>query len=402
MRNLKSSKVTILCPAATPSVTLALKGIRSYAHTQEDWHLISSPPSFFSSSGVSLDLQFMHQWTGSGIITSTASEEELLAIRKMKIPAVNILMGHEDTFGIPRVVVNDHKVGRLAAEHLLSRGLRSMAFLGRKVPWFSHLRHRGFAERLAEVGLTPKVFLQGPDKQTKQAWLGRVDEIARWAASLPRPTGIFAVHDYRAQLLLDACHVAGLNIPEDIAVVGVDNDESICDHSIPSLSSVACNQEKIGWEAAALLSRMLKGEKAPRADFFVEPDRVVARQSTDRLYCSDPATQRALDLMSDQIGKPFNIEELAEQVGVSKRTLETRFRDHLASSPHEYLTKMRVQRAQVLMSKPGKRTIERTAVECGFGSVSAFYGVFKRFTGESPARFRKKQLAAQAEQPGGR
>ncbi len=396
MRKLTSSRVTILCPAATPSVALVLKGIRSYAHTQDDWHLVSSPPAFFRSPGVSLDLQFMHQWTGSGIITSAANEEELRAIRKMKIPAVNVLMGLEETFGIPRVAVDDYKVGRLAAEHLLSRGLRSLAFLGRKEPWFSQLRHRGFAERVTEAGLSPKALLQGPDKQTKRSWLGRIDEIAQWVASLPRPTGIFAVHDYRAQLLLDACHVAGLEVPGDIAVIGVDNDENICDHSIPSLTSVACNQEKIGWEAAALLSRMLKGEKPPRADFLMDPERVVARQSTDRLYCSDAATQRALDLMSEQIGKPFNIEELAERVGVSKRTLETRFRSHLAASPHEYLTKLRVQQAQALMSKPGKRTIEQTAIECGFGSVSAFYGVFKRFTGESPAKFRKKQLAAQA------
>ena len=210
------------------------------------------------------------------------------------------------------------------------------------------------------------------------------------------------MHDYRAQLLLDACHVAGLEIPGDIAVIGVDNDENICDLSIPSLTSVACNQEKIGWEAAALLSRMLNGEKPPRADLLVAPERVVARQSTDRLYCADTATQRALDLMSEQIGKPFNIEELAEQVGVSKRTLETRFREHLEASPHEYLTRLRVQHARALMSKPGKRTIEQTALECGFGSVSAFYGVFKKFTGESPAKFRRKQLATQAEQPAGR
>ncbi len=398
MRKLNSSRVTILCPAATPSVALALMGIRSYAHTQDDWHLISSPPAFFRSPGGSLDLHFMQEWTGSGIITSTANEEELLAIRKMKIPAVNILMGSKERFGVPRVAVDDYKVGRMAAEHLLSRGLRSLAFLGRKEPWFSQLRHRGFAERLAEVGQSAKTLLQGPDKQTRQSWLGRVDEIAQWVASLPHPTGVFAVHDYRAQLLLDACYMAGLRVPEDIAVIGVDNDENICDHSIPSLSSVACNQEKIGWEAAALLGRMLKGEVAPVSDLLVDPDRVVARQSTDRLYCSDAATQRALDLMSEQIAKPFNIEELAEQVGVSKRTLETRFRDNLQASPHEYLTKMRVQRAEALMSKPGKRTIEQTAIECGFGSVSAFYGVFKRFTGESPAKFRKKQLAIQAEQ----
>ncbi len=389
MRSTNLSRITILCPAPLPTLARLLTGIRNYSLTRPGWHLISSAPAVFRTHGAALDLQFVRGWKGDGIITSSINPEELRHIRKAGIPAVN-LAGHlPKNLGVPRVMVSDYKVGRMAADHLIGLGLTHLVFLGQRGPWYGQQRLQGFRERVAEAGLGCQVFLQGPDTRTRRNWFKRVDEIATWASSLPRPTGVFAVHDYRARLLLEACYLAGIKIPEDIAVVGVDNDESICLHTVPTISSVSCNLEKVGWEAAALLDRMMQGEPWPKHDGLIDPDGVISRQSTDRLYCDDPTTQRAVDFMREHLGECFNIEQLAGKVGVSKRTLETHFRNALQTSPHEFLIKLRVERAKALMRSPQKRSMEKIAAECGFGSVSAFYGVFGRVAGASPGSFRK-------------
>ncbi|MGC3988862.1 MAG: substrate-binding domain-containing protein [Chthoniobacteraceae bacterium] len=197
-----------------------------------------------------------------------------------------------------------------------------------------------------------EIFLQSPHERTNRTWPQRVAGVARWLASLPRPTGIFAVHDYRAQFLMEASHEAGLRIPEDIAVLGMDNDETICEHCAPTLSSVSRSSERVGWEAAALLDRLLCGEPPPDEDLLVEPDQVVMRQSTDNLYSADPLVKSALDYLRTHLETPFNIAQVAETLGVSKRTLETRFRDRLHRSPHQFLSGLRVQHAQALLRTP--------------------------------------------------
>jgi LacI family transcriptional regulator len=192
------------------------------------------------------------------------------------------------------------------------------------------------------------------------------------------------VHDYRAILLMEACQEAKLRIPDDIAVIGMDNDVTVCEHSAPTLTSVMRGSQRVGWEAAALVDRIMQGEPTPTEDLLIIPDGVVERQSTDMLYCADPLVKSALDYMRDNLGTQFNITAIAEHAGVSKRTLETRFRTHLECSPHDFLTRLRIQRAETLMGQADARTIERIAAECGFGAVSTFHAAFQRISSTSP------------------
>jgi LacI family transcriptional regulator len=335
----------------------------------------------------------MRGWKGDAIIAVSNDKSELRYVRTMGIPVVNLAGGLSKSFGVPRVMVNHFDAGRMAAEHLLSRGLRHLAFFGWKDLWYSDQRRLGFNERAAEACIECDAFLQGAGEEFNKTWPQRVARIARWLASLPKPAGVFAVHDYRAQFLMEACHEAGLRIPEDIAVMGMDNDETICEHCVPSLTSISRNSERVGWEAAALLDCMMRGESTPTADVLLEPDGVIERQSTNMLYSEEPIVQRALDYMRTHLRTQFNIEQIAEHVGISKRTLETRFRDSVRSSPHDFLSKLRVQHAQALMQMPQKRTVEETALECGFGTARALNKAFHRIVGQPPNRYRKSYLA---------
>jgi LacI family transcriptional regulator len=390
MRNSPSRRVAILYPASVPWFAHCLDGIRRYARDHGEWQIISSPPTLSGAEESALTLRSMRGWKGDAIIVASNDQRELRQARRMAIPVVNLAGGLRGPYGVPRVMVNHFAAGRMAAEHLLGRGLRHLAFFGWSNLWYSEERQRGFFERAEEAGVKCAAFLQRSGEEADMSWPKRVARPAKWLAALPRPTGIFAVQDYRAQFLVEVCEEAKLRIPEDIALVGMDNDETVCEHSVPTITSVSRNSERIGWEAMALLDRMTHGEPAPTEDLLLEPDRVVARQSTEGIFCTDPLVRRAVQVIRERLHAQVNVADLAERLGVSKRTLEMRFRDTAGSSPHEFLTRLRVERAQALMHVPEKRTVKRIALECGFGTAATVYAAFRRHTGESPGSFRRK------------
>lgn len=399
MRKTTPSKVAIIYPASVPWMARCLDGIRRYARENGGWHLFSSPPSLLGVGEPALNLHALRGWKGDAIIAVSNDPDELRAARKLKIPVINLAGGGSESHGVPRVMVNHYQAGRLAADHLLARGLRHLAFIGWNDLWYSEQRRLGFSERAAESGIKIQVLLQSAIAESSLSWTQRITGLAEWLAALPRQSGVFCVHDYRAQVVIEACQEAKLRIPNDIAVIGMDNDETICEHSVPTLTSVSRNSEQVGWEAAALLDRMMHGEAPPMEDLLLAPDGVIERQSTNMLYCHDPAVQRALDYMRTHLETQFNIEILAQHAAVSKRTLETRFRASLGGTPHAHLTWLRVQRAQALMQMPGKRTLEQIASECGFGTAPTFYASFQRITGESPGEFRRKHASTPTVSP---
>ena len=389
MRKLAPRKIAILCPTSIPWVALCVEGIRQFAREQGGWHLFSSPPAVQGTGESALSLRSIRGWKGDAIVVVSVDEEELRYAGRIGIPVVNLGGGSARTFGVPRVMVDHYKAGRLAADHLLNCGLRNLAFFGWRDLWYSERRRLGFSDRAREAGVQSKSLLLNSRAESRKNWADRIAGLANWLSSLPRPSGIFAVHDYRSQLIVEACQEVGLRIPADIAIIGMDNNEIVCEHSVPTLSSVSRNSQRVGWEAASLLDRIMRGQKAPPEDIFLEPDGVVARQSTAMQYSDDATVQCALDYMRENLGAQFNISAVAEHAGTSKRSLEMRFRGALRTSPHRFLTKLRVQRAESLLQMPQKRTIDQIAVECGFGTAATFYAAFRQKTGLSPASFRR-------------
>ncbi|HZZ20639.1 MAG TPA: substrate-binding domain-containing protein [Opitutaceae bacterium] len=394
MRRTTPRKVAILCPTSIPWISLCIDGIRQFAREQGGWHLFSSPPSMRGTGESALTIRSMRGWKGDAVIMISDEPHELRYARGFGLPMVNLGGGAPKAHGVPRVMVNHFKAGRMAADHLLARGLRNLAFFGWQDLWYSEQRQLGFMQRTSEAGAECKVLLRASRHESNQNWAHRVASLTRWLVSLPRPCGIFAVHDYRAQFLIEACQEAGLRIPADIAVVGMDNNEAICEHVVPTLSSISRGSQRVGWEAASLLDKLMRGEKPPLDDYFLDPDGVVARGSTAMQYCEDPMVQAALDFMRDNLEKQFNVSAVADHTATSKRTLEMAFRQSLGTSPHRFLTKLRVQRAEAMLRLPQKRSIEDIASECGFGTAATFYAAFRRMSGQSPANFRRESIVS--------
>ena len=390
MRKSDVRKIAVAYPVSVPWMARCMDGLRAYARAHGNWHIFSSPPTLRGAEETALTLRTLRDWKGDAVLVVSSDVRELRMAARMRIPVVNLSGGLAQSYGVPRVMVNHYSAGRLAAEHLLERGLRNLAFFGWKDLWYSEQRCKGFKERAAEAGIECEMFLQKPGEEVGQTWTRLIAKPGKWLASLPRPAGVFAVQDYRAQFLIEACQEAELRVPEDIAVIGMDNDVTLCEHSIPTLSSVSRNAERVGWIAAELIDRLMNGDAFPSAEVLIEPDGVIPRQSTDRLYCSDPLVQAAVDLTREHLKKPWNIATLAGHVGVSKRTLEMRFRENLGCSPHDFLTKLRILQAQTLLQTQKQWPLEQIAAECGFGTCTTFYAAFRRQTGQTPASFRRQ------------
>ncbi|WP_411845010.1 DNA-binding transcriptional regulator [Roseibacillus persicicus] len=390
-------KIAVVYPASIPWMGQFLDGIRRFSGPLGGWRLYTTPPALASTGERTLAISSLVGWQGDGVIAVVSNEEEAREARLLKVPIVNISSWEKESFGFPRVGVDNFQAGRLAADHLLSRGLKNLAFIGWDGVYYSDLRRMGFIGRARELGSEVSELLKHPNEFDEENWGQRLRVLSHWIHQLPKPCGVFAVHDYRAQLVIDACDVAGVRVPQDVAVIGMDNDVIICRHSMPTITSISRNSEEVGWQAAALLHRLMEGDAdlAKDEEIRVPPECVVARESTDTHYHGDEVVRVSIRYIENRLRYPFNVEEVANHVGVSKRKLEMRFRDCVGKSPHQFITEARVARARELLNRPGGQSLQMISENCGFVSYSAFVSSFKRVTGVSPKEARNQKTTGE-------
>jgi len=387
-----SLKIALLYPTSLPWMAELVDGVRRYGLQFGGWQLLTCPPSIAATGERSRTLHSLVGWHGDGAIAVIRSEEDRELARQLGIPVVNLSGWEADAHGVPRVSVDNRLAGRLAAEHLLERGLRHFAYLGWEQVHYSEERLAGFRERIQEEGLEVGVLLGSPEDGTRRTLVDELQSVSSWMQSLPLPCGVFAVHDYRAQLVLEACASIGLRVPRDVAVIGMDDDRLVCEHSSPTLTSVTRNASGIGWEAAALIDRILRGEVSGTPDILVAPDGVSERQSTDLYHHPDEIIQLAVAFMLGNLRDDPKVDAIARHAGVSRRTLELRFRSCTGRSPRQYLTEAKVGHAKKLLRGPSKRNLRQLATECGFTSYPAFVAAFQSLSGQTPSEYRKSLL----------
>jgi LacI family transcriptional regulator len=284
----------------------------------------------------------------------------------------------------PSILNDNREVGRVAVRHLLERGLRSLAFYGPRGRWWSDERLAGARE--AAPGGRIAVRRSGP-----QPWEAEQAGLGRWLAGLPGPAGLFAANDILGLRALDACRRSGLGVPEQVAVVGADDDAELCELSDPPLSSVAFHPERAGFEAASLLDRLMRGERAPRRPLLVAPRGVTTRQSTDVLAIADPHVARALHFIRRHACEGINAASVLREVGLSRRSLEHRFRKALGRTPKAEIRRLQIERAKGLLSGTELK-IAAVADRCGFHQAAYLCAVFRRAVGTTPAAWRRQVL----------
>jgi LacI family transcriptional regulator len=292
------------------------------------------------------------------------------------------------------VVTDSARIGEIAAEHLLACGFKRFAYCGcqpsfeEDVPW-SELRHEAFAARLNKSGCSCENF-PVPPRSGGSAWLRERAIMARWLQSLPKPVGLMAANDDRARQVVEACKIAGISVPFDIGIVGVDNDEVVCGLSDPPLSSVAVNFARAGYEAASALDCLMNGGGNVPARIVVHPTHVVVRRSTDVVAVEDKSVAKALRYIRDALRlEELTVAIVARNAGISRRLLEKRFRRELGHSILDGIRRMRTDKIAQLLVETQLPVCE-IAETLGFGDVQHFARYFRAVKKMSPLAYRKK------------
>jgi LacI family transcriptional regulator len=352
-----------------------------------NWSYITAPES------LALSVLDLVGWRGDGIIAAINTPAEAECVRELKRPTVNI-SGTLAKTPVPRVSLDNELVGKAAAEHLIERGFRDFAYYGLRDVAYSLVRCKSFEARLEASGSSSVALLMPPTYRAKGVqWREQQRRLVKWLAALPKPIGLFAVSDYRARQVLDACRQIGLRVPQQVAVIGVDNEEVICVHVQPQLTSVARNNQQEGYNAAAMLDQLLRGKKVEDLEKNVSPLGVVARESTETVAFKDARLCQAIEYLNRHIEDPIGVQELASYVGVSRRWMEYAFRDALGESPYQYIRHRRLKRAAHLLEEEPNVKIYQVARRTGFTSAKQLSMAFGQEFGQSPREYQRAKNA---------
>ena len=308
-------------------------------------------------------------------------------MRRTGLPVVDVL-GVLPEAGFPIVHVDDTAIAAAAADHLYERGFRKFAFFGiRKENW-SERRRDALSENLRNRGCCLEVYEAAREELRSIAWENLEDTFAQWIADLPKPIGVVVCSDQRGPDFLEACRRAGVAVPDDVAVVGVDNDEPLCEVSQPPLSSVWPDHQAVGQRAAELLDALMRGESAPAAPVLIPPRSVVVRRSTDVLAIADPNVAKAMRVIRERGTEDISVDEIVRESGVSRSVLQRRFRAVLGTTIHAEILNCRLQRACHLLVETDLCLMEIGEV-AGFKHQEYMGAVFKSRLKVTPGQYRK-------------
>lgn len=301
--------------------------------------------------------------------------------------AVVDVAGAFDVKGAAVVKSDSAQIAHRAADHLLERGFRHFSYVGNTVMDFSEKRQQHFCQYLADRGITVQVFNKPPEI-CDQPEFDDVD-LGQWLLKQPRPLAVFACNDLRARNVVTACRERGIAVPEEVSVVGVDNDEAFCELTDPPLSSVQPNWRRLGLIAATTLNEMLKGEGPPAHPILIPPVGVVTRLSSEMPAIDDPVVARAMYVIRQNALGGINVEELLDHLTVSRATLERRFAKRLNRSPKDEILRLRLARAKQLLIET-EYNLATIATMCGFKTAAHLSVTFKSHTKQSPGEFRTR------------
>lgn len=384
----RTKRVLLHFPARDAESAAMMRGIAHFLQTRGGWtvHLDEG-----RRTGPELRWQLAHGWCG--VISRDTSPALIEGCAAFQLPLV-ALDDAPPPAGVSKILNDNDGIGAMGGEFFLDRGFRHFAFVGDAASGWACEREQGFVEAVRLGGHHAAVFR---DEAAAAGGLGggapSAGALAAWLRQLPKPAGVMACDDWRAMQILAAAHVAALQIPEELSVLGAGNDEVRCELAVPTLSSVAPGAFQAGYQAAEHLAQRLAGAVGGICDLRIEPVQVVGRRSTDALAIPDRAVATAVRYIGEHACRGLTVGEVLPQAAVSRAQLEKKFRQYLGRSPQAEIRRVQVARIRQLLTEtdlPLKRIAELT----GFDYMEYLCVVFRRLTGETPGAFRRRQQPA--------
>ncbi|MDZ4821815.1 MAG: XylR family transcriptional regulator [Planctomycetota bacterium] len=378
----KIPHVVLLIETSRTYTRNLLRGVRRYISEHGPWSVYLEMRALDSRVPV-----WLSSWKGDGILCRSSSVEMVEAIRQTQIPTVELRSSRIQR-GLPFVGVDNSAFGKLVADHFIERGLRNFACFELDVEQYFEDRRDSFVQYLASRGYSCDCYRSPDSCEQPTDWESQQCELADWLSKLPKPIGIMACNDQLGFWLLDACNRSGIMVPDEIAVVGAEDDESLCDFATPPMSSVHFPGAQIGYAAAALLDRLMAGEAPPSKPLLIAPYEIVVRKSSDTVAVDDPIVAQALRFIRKQARYGCGVEDVCLHVGVSRRTLERRMRAIVGRSPLEEIRSVKVDCVRQLVLETDL-SLEKIAHLSGFSHAQDVIEAFRNRFHMTPGQFRR-------------
>jgi LacI family transcriptional regulator len=358
-----------------------LRGIGQFA-AEHRWHI--------SSASITQEYAIPHRWRGDGILAWLSADVRLARfVLSRELPVVDFSLRRTHTR--PRVVLDHEAAGRMAADHFLERGIRRCVYYSFADNWTFRQRGKAFLDRLAAAGSTGRWLRcpeDGPRHDDPSYWRARQRWLRKQLLACDTPLGVFAANGTHAVEVHEVCESAGLRVPEQVAIIGVEGDLLVGQDSLCALTTLDPNYEELGYRGAALLDRLMHGGSPPAAPIRIAPARIVVRRSTEVTSVTHPEVRHAVRYIADHLPEPLDVKRVARAVAMSPRGLHKAFVEHMGRTPGAHIRAARIEAAKRLLAETETK-VEAVARLSGYPSPNTFFVAFRRHCGMTPAAYRK-------------
>ncbi|WP_099463801.1 MULTISPECIES: AraC family transcriptional regulator [Parabacteroides] len=377
-------KILVLTDFSSGYSRRLLEGIIRYSREVGPWSFIRMPLYYLMMNGENGVVDFAKRWKADAIIAQLR-DVNIDLFRSLDIPIIVQNYRHRNK-NISNLTGDYYETGVLAADFFLGKGFRHFAYYGYKNAIWSRERALGYKERIEKHGYTCNM-LENKNPDNKE-WLYNTEDMGKWLEALPKPTALFACDDFYALQISETCNIYNISIPDDIAILGVDNDTLLCNLSTPTLSSIVLDVENGGYQAAKLLDQYIKNEQKEAFNIVVKPLYIENRASTDKYAVSDPHVKIVLDYITNNYNNKISVSDLVNLVPLSRRILEKKFKDQIGTSIYQCVLDHRINHFTKLLLTTNLH-LPDAAIQVGFDDYKNVSRIFRKYKSMSPAEYRK-------------
>jgi LacI family transcriptional regulator len=375
-------RVAVLVDTSSSWGRRIVTGIHDYIHKHERWQM------FIETRGLQEVWSVPAGWRGDGIIARISNPTLAADLKARNLPVVNVSGIQMPGVDFPRVSTDLHAVGHLAAQHFLDRGFKSFAYCSLTGLSYVLQLQESFSQAVTAAGGTCNIYAAKPGLGAEMDWNSDLSQLGEWMKSLPKPVGMLAWDYSSGRAIMFAAELAGLLVPEEVAVLCGGDDDLLCEVLQTPMSGIQAATEQIGHEAARLLDEMMRGGKPPQNPVFFPPSKIITRHSTDTLAIQDRALARALSFIRENAAQHIEVKDVTRHAGVSRRALEQRFMQVLQRTPASEIRRVHLERAKRLLEETDM-PIPDVAEAAGYGSPEYMAGVFRSELQTTPLKYRK-------------
>lgn len=364
-----------------------LKGIVKYSRRKEQWSICRMPPAYKKVIGIPGVVRWAKQWGADAVIGQFEETDDvgLFAVNGI----VAVAQDYKQRFTtIPNITADYLGTGRMAARFYLEHGFRHFGYFGfRNVCW-SDERCEGFRRELEEAGFGDSLYTYNL-QEIDNLWFYEREKLADWLNAIPKPIAIMACDDNQGNNLVEACHTAGIKIPSEVSILGVDNDELLCSLGSTPLSSIQVDIEDGGYRTAELIEQRVLNPDAPLRDVVLKPLKIIGRMSTAAYATDDVQIQKAIQFIHRNDMKKISVEDVMGEVALSRRLLERRFKKVTGQTIYQYITDLKLKHFAEMMLNSDEQ-LTNIAITLGESDTKSISRRFKQIYGCSPSQWREK------------